>query len=285
VNAVNLIPGDSRGSGRTGGGLSLGPAHAVLGLLILALGLTTLYVLSTNTISKRQAQLATVQVQVAQAQAASAHLTNYSQFAQLAQSRITTIRQIAATRFDWHAALADLARVVPADTSLQTLQATVSSTATSAGGGSGPTASGSSLRGAATGPAFELRGCTKTQDDVARLLSRLRLINGVTRVTLSDSAKTDSASAAAPAGTTSSSAAAGCGKGAPTFDLIVFFAPIPGAAPTATGATGTPVTSTTPGSTTATGTTTTTPGSTTTTAASATTQPVTATPPSAGATP
>ena len=37
-----------------------------------------------------------------------------------------------------------------------------------------------------------MQGCTKTQDDVARVMSRLRLINGVQRVTLASSIKQDS---------------------------------------------------------------------------------------------
>ncbi len=53
----------------------------------------------------------------------------------------------------------------------------------SAGGGG----AGSSLRADITAPAFELTGCTVNQDDVARLMSRLRLVNRVTRVSFSNS--------------------------------------------------------------------------------------------------
>jgi hypothetical protein len=82
-------------------------------------------------------------------------------------------------------------------------------------------------------PALELTGCTKSQDDVARLMSRLRLINGVTRVTLGDAQKQNGA-AGATAGTGGASGSQGCPANAPTFDLVVFFKPLPGA--TATGA-------------------------------------------------
>ena len=174
-------------------------------------------------------------VEVAQEQALAARLASYAKFAQLAQARAQTVRQIAATRFDWHGALSDLSKVVPANTSLQSLTASVSPTATVEGGGITGSGAGTGLRSDISSPALELTGCTKTQDDVARLMSRLRLINGVTRVTLGDSHKQDSAQAATAVSSgagspTGSSATHDCGPNTPTFDLVVFFAPLPGAA-------------------------------------------------------
>jgi hypothetical protein len=87
-----------------------------------------------------------------------------------------------------------------------------------------------------------MKGCTATQDDVARLMSRLRLINGVTRVTLADSLKQDSAQGGSTVASTpasgSGSGAVGCGANAPSFDLVVFFQPLPGAGTGLAGATG-----------------------------------------------
>ncbi len=219
MKAVNLIPGDNRRPGFSTG-LSLGPAYAVLGVLAVAVGLLTLYVLTNNTISKRKSEIATVQAQIIQEHAQAAHLANYVRFAQLAAARAKTVREIATTRFDWHAALADLSKVVPANTSLQSLQGSVAPQATVSGGGGG----GSGLRADIAVPAIELTGCSKTQDDVAQLMSRLRVINGVTRVTLSDSVKSAS-SASGPNG------GGGCGGNTPSFDLVVFFKPLPGADP------------------------------------------------------
>jgi Tfp pilus assembly protein PilN len=225
MKAVNLIPRDARRGGPSGSRPQLGPAHAVVGLLAVALALVTVYVLSANTVAQRKATLTTLRTEVAQTDAQAASLTSYTRFEKLAQTRADTVRQIAATRFDWHAALSDLSKVVPANTSLQTLVATV---APGSGGssGAGAGAGSSSLRGDITSPAFELTGCTQDQDDVARLMSRLRLINGVTRVTLGASQK--------PGGTTAgpSGAGSGCGQNSPTFDVLVFFAAPPGAATT-----------------------------------------------------
>ena len=184
MRAVNLIPAESRRGGVSPSIGKLGPGHAVLGILLIALVFVTLYVVTSNTISDRTAHLASVKQQVAQIQAEAAQLTSYEQFEKLAQERATTVRQIAATRFDWHAALSDLSKVVPANTSLQSLSATVS-----AGTGASGGAAGGSVRGDINAPAFQLKGCTGSQDEVAQLMSRLRLINGVTRVTLEDSAK------------------------------------------------------------------------------------------------
>jgi Tfp pilus assembly protein PilN len=248
VRAVNLVPADAKGGGRgrPGGGAPRGPAVVLIGLLGVALAFVTIYVLSSNTINDRQAKLASLRTQVAAAQAQAARLSNYSSFVKLAESRAATVRQIASSRFDWHAALSGLSKVVPANTSLQSLLGTVMPGATVNGAGgsvSGSAASTSTLRSALPGPAFELKGCTATQDDVARLLSRLRLIDGVTRVTLADSLKQESSQSGAgvastPAAGTGSSGATGCGANTPSFDLVVFFKPLPGASTSLAGATG-----------------------------------------------
>jgi Tfp pilus assembly protein PilN len=212
VRAVNLIPRDSRRGGVGPSLGKLGAPHAVIGLLVVALLFVTLYVVSSNTVSDRQTQLASVQQQVTQMRAEVTSLQRYQQFEQLAQERAQTVREIASTRFDWHGALSDLSKVVPSNTSLQSLVATVSPS--SGGGGAGP---GGSVRGDIDSPAFELKGCTASQDEVAQLMSRLRLIDGVTRVTLEDSTQTPSA--------TGSTVPAQGGCTGPTFDLVVFFAP------------------------------------------------------------
>ena len=247
MRAVNLIPADARRGGHGDIRALRGPGAIVLGVLAVALLLVTLYVVASNSVTDRKAQLAGLQQQLAQTQALSAKLSGYTQFAQLARTRVDTVRQIAASRFDWKQALSDLSRVVPSNTSLDSVSATVAPDA----GAAGASAASGGLRGDITAPAFELQGCTSTQDDVARLMSRLRLIRGVTRVTLADAVKsTASVTGTAVAGTAGSSSGTpgGCASDAPPFDLVVFFTPPPVlAAPTATpGATGTTSTPATP---------------------------------------
>jgi hypothetical protein len=110
---------------------------------------------------------------------------------------------------------------------LSSLRGTVGN-GTSSGGGSA-----SGLRGAiGSAPAMELSGCTKSQPAVATLMSRLRNVQGVTRVSLSKSEKVN---AAATGGGTTVGA---CGKGSPpSFEIVVFFekAAVADALATATG--------------------------------------------------
>lgn len=214
MKSIDLIPADGRRSGSLPRpSLTRAPAYVLLGFLAAALGLMTLYVLAGNTISSKQATLASVKVQVSQAQARAAGLGNFSKFTQVAQTRVQTVQSIAAARFDWHAAFADLSKVVPANTSLQTLNASI---VAGTGGGS------SSLRGALPGPAIDMTGCTVSQDDVAALMSRLRLINGVIRVSLSTSQEATTATTSS----SSSGPARGCPAHGPTFDIVVFFNPV-----------------------------------------------------------
>ena len=220
MRAVNLIPADSRGRGGSRGastGMAL-PVYVLLGFLGAAVALVTLYVLANNSISSRTATLNNLKAQVTQEQAAMTRLGEFTKFASLAQTRVSTVKAIAAARFDWHAALSDLAKVVPANTTLQTVSGTVVPGA-SAGGSGG----GGALRSDITAPAFELTGCTTSQDDVARLISQLRLINGVTRVTFSNS------QASGASGSSAGGSSQGCRAGGPTFDLVVFFQPVPNA--------------------------------------------------------
>jgi len=229
MRAVNLLPREAQR--RVGGvrtGLPSGPGYIVLVVLAIAVAFVTVLVITDNTISSRRTQLASLRSQLAAEQALAARLASYQRFQQLAQERAQTVRDIIQGRFDWHAALRDLSKVVPGDTALQSLSATVSPS-TSAGG-----ANASSLRGAISAPAFDITGCTASQDDVARLMSRLRTMNDVTRVTLQSSTE---ASGTQTGAATSSGGSGTCTNG-PSFHLVVFFSPIPSIAPAGTTAAG-----------------------------------------------
>lgn len=218
MRAVNLIPPDTRRPGLTGAGsLTISPSYLILAALAVAVALVTVLVLTNNKISQRQATIAGLQTQLSNEQALAGRLAPYQRFSQLAQARVSTVREIVATRFDWHGALADLSKVVPANTSLQALNASVTS---------GNAAGGAGVRGDINAPAFDLTGCTRSQDDVARLMSRLRLMNGVTRVTLQSST-----GAQLPGST-----AKGVCHNGPTFQVVVFFTapPMLGVSSTAT---------------------------------------------------
>jgi Tfp pilus assembly protein PilN len=225
MRAVNLIPADSRGgSGNRGPSTGMQiPVYVLLGFLACALALVTIYVLTNNSIASRTAKLNNLKTEVAQEQTAVSRLGGFTKFAALAQTRISTVNSIAAARFDWHAALSDLSKVVPSNVTLQSVIGTVVPGANSGGSGSGGTGT---IRSAISAPAFELSGCTASQDDVAKFMSQLRLINGVTRVTISNSQMGNSASAPSAGGSSQ-----GCGANSPSFALVVFFQPVANAGP------------------------------------------------------
>lgn len=225
MRAVNLVPDESRRS-RVSVRAPVGPGFALLALLAVAVGFVTLYVVTTNSISDRKAKLAQVQSQISEQQALVSRLAAYAAFQKAAQKRSDDIRQVATARFDWHTALANISRVFPAEASINSLFGSASSTS-SVSGASGSSIGGAAgtLRNSSPGPAVEMGGCTKTQDDVANLMSRLRVVPGVSRVTLGDSLTHPGSSDAATGG---------CGNG-PTFDLVVFFDAPPGSAPTTAG--------------------------------------------------
>jgi Tfp pilus assembly protein PilN len=217
MKAVNLLPSDLRSSPKRGavkapaadepGGLG---AYAVLGALALCVVALAAYVLTTNAVKDRKAQLdaATAQVQATTQRAA--ELKPYADFQALAETRIQTVRDLASARFDWEQALRDISRAVPDEVSLNTLNGSIS---TAGGGGA--------LRGAIAAPAIELAGCTTDQKAVARLLSRLRNVDGVTRVSLAKSVKADTL---ATAPTDPGQGAPGCGIGRPpAFEVVIFF--------------------------------------------------------------
>jgi Tfp pilus assembly protein PilN len=227
VKAVNLIPADARRAGVKRSG-SFGPGALLLVGLVVVLGFVTVLVLTDNTISSREARLQTLRAELSSQEQVASRLGSYERFSSLAQARAATVRSIAGTRFDWHAALSDLARVVPKTTTLQSLTATVSPSASTGAASAG----GSGLRSIIAGPAFEMTGCSATQDDVAQLMSSLRTMDGVQRVTLSSSTKSPSTGGSSSG--SSSSTASGCANG-PSFHLIVFFTPLPTTAPAANG--------------------------------------------------
>ncbi len=233
MRAVNLIPREARRGGISPSLGRLGSSHLVVALLVIAVAFVTAYVLTNNTISSRKAHLASVKQQITQVQAAVARLQSYQQFERLAQARAQTVQQIANSRFDWDGALSDLSKVVPANTSLQSLVATVSDGTSGAAGAGG--SAGGSVRSDINAPAFQLKGCTGSQDEVAQVMSRLRLIQGVSRVTLEDSGT---------AGQSGSTGSSQSGCTGPTFDMVVFFQPGTAGAVSSTGQ---PASTTTPG--------------------------------------
>jgi hypothetical protein len=77
-------------------------------------------------------------------------------------------------------------------------------------------ASSDALRGSIQAPAITLTGCASGQMGVARMMARLRAVDGVTRVSLSKSEKTSSQGG----GSTTTTP---CGPDGPSFSVVIFF--------------------------------------------------------------
>jgi Tfp pilus assembly protein PilN len=250
MRAVNLIPADDRRGAGGAAGRSNGGAHILLGALALIVVLVAAYTLAGKSVTDKKNELARVNADAAAAQAKTTELSSYTKFAALRTKRVDTVKQLANSRFDWAHALHEVARVMPTNAWLSTLNATTSPTVSGGGG------SATALRGALPVPAIEVAGCTTSQASVARLMARLRLIDGVQQVSLQDSTK----SSTSGGGTGDAGGGGDCTGGSshfPKFDVVVFYHQPAGATPAA-GATATTAatsSSTTPGSTTAPGTT------------------------------
>jgi Tfp pilus assembly protein PilN len=221
MRPVNLIPiEDRRGIRKPMRGGPL--AYLILGGLVAALLGVVLLVGADNQISTRTEEVAELKTQTAAAEAQATQLAPYTQFHAVSSERTTTIANLADSRFDWQKVMRELALVLPSDVTLTNLTGTVSP-GVSVGGGENI-----SLRTAVAGPALTMAGCAPGQEAVARFVTDLKDIDGVTRVGLQTSSLPSGESGE------SESASGGCGAGnsGAQFQLVVAFdaAPIPAAA-------------------------------------------------------
>jgi Tfp pilus assembly protein PilN len=240
MKAVNLLPSDLRGAPKASAAITArqdaprGPgAFIVLGALAFGVLALAGYVLTSNSIKDRQSQLTQLQAAQKQAEQRVTALKPFAEFDQLAKGRVATLKDLASRRFDWDQTLRDLSRALPEDVTIKNLSGSL--------GGATSTSSAPSGQ-AITTPSITLSGCTRNQKSVARMMARLATVNGVTRVHLASSAKSEAATAAstaAPATGSIGGAELPCGEGArPDFSIAIDFgkasaASAPAAAPAA----------------------------------------------------
>jgi hypothetical protein len=267
MRAVNLIPAGQRSGSTVGAGRSEGGAYAVLAVCAGLAALALMYGMARRDISTRRTKVATATAQAAQAQAAAGALAPYTNFVSLREQRTQAVTALVGSRFDWAHAIHELGRVLTAQTSISSLTGTIAagtvagapgapassaapasaapasaapasaSTATTpASATSTPAATTTAGAGTAVTsatppgsvPTFTLVGCATTQPAVAKMLGRLRLIDGVSEVALQSSTKSASGSGAAAGGS--------CPGSDPAFTVLVTFDALP-AAPAATAST------------------------------------------------
>jgi Tfp pilus assembly protein PilN len=232
MKAVNLIPSDQRGGGGNLAGSSEGGAFIVLGLMAGLAVLALLYGVAHHQISSRGSKAAALSAEAATSQAEAARLAPYTSFVAMRNERQKAISELVEARFDWAHAFHELGRVLPFDVSLSSVKGTTGTGTTGAApAAAAPAASGtassatsavSSATPAGTAPTFTLVGCATSQSEVAQMLTRLRLADGVTNVELQSSTKPES---------NASSGSTGCpSENDPGFTVQVTFAALPTAA-------------------------------------------------------
>jgi Tfp pilus assembly protein PilN len=226
MRAVNLIPsGDRRGpGGGVGAGRSQGAAYAVLtviaGLAVLAL----LYGVARHQISSKRSRLASLQASTQRAHEATSGLSSYTSFESLREQRVKAVTELVESRFDWAKSLHELSRVLPHNASISSLDGTIGATTAGSSTSSSSSASGGSVSSATppgSVPSFTLDGCARSQSEVALTLQRLRLIEGVAKVSLESSTKSSASSASAGQ----------CANASASFTAQIVFAPLPAASP------------------------------------------------------
>lgn len=217
MKAVNLMPRDARVAGRTAQASSMG-VYLLLAALAALVVCVTVWATANKQTGDRRAQLERVTAQAAAAEKRAGASVAFVEFQRLARERVQTVTNLSTTRFDWAHAMREVGRVIPGDVWLSGLAGTT-------GAAGGPPSTSTS---AAPAPVIELAGCTHSQAKVARLMARLRTIDGVRGVTLKTSEKPDgSGDEGCPANRASD----------PRFTIAVSFA-VPGAGPGKVDSTG-----------------------------------------------
>ncbi len=229
MKAVNLIPSEQRRGGGVGlAGRSGGAQYVVVGLIGGLAALALLYGEADHEISAKQAQATKLRGEAARAQSEASKLAPYTSFVAMREERLKDVQELANTRFDWAHVMHELGRVLPTDASLSQVTATVGAATTAAAAAPAPAAGATSTAAstvtsatpAGSTPTFTIGGCATTQSEVALTMNRLRLMDGVSEVTLQSSSK-------AGGGGGGGGAAGGCPAGDPVFNMQVSFDPLP----------------------------------------------------------
>jgi Tfp pilus assembly protein PilN len=226
MKAVNLIPSEERRGASVGVGRSGGAAYIVLGALGVLAVLVLMYGMARHKVSDREGKLASITAQTQRAQEAATALTPYTSFVSLREQRMQAVEAVVDSRFDWAHAFHELGRVLPKDTSISSIDGTVGGAAATASApaattATAPAASATSATPPGSVPTMTLGGCASTQAEVALTLQRLRLMDGVSAVSLQSSSKSSSTGAGG------ASSSGNCKAQSPTFTVQITFEPLP----------------------------------------------------------
>lgn len=188
MRPVNLIPPEER-RGEAAPSRTGALAWLVVGGLAIAVLAVAGLVFTNKDISDKEAEITALEQTESELSARAASLAAFTNFQQIRDARTLTIAALAESRFDWARVMEELARVIPSHVWLVSLTGEVGE----------PTDAATTETGIA-GPSLTMSGCARSQRAVAKMVSAIGDIDGVTRVTATKSEKPDSAVAASPAG-------------------------------------------------------------------------------------
>ena len=241
MRPVNLIPPEQRHGERAplrAGTLS----YLVVAGLGLALAAVCALVLTGNAIKDREAELTTLTAQEAAVRAEAERLSGFAEFASLSETRALTVSSLAESRFDWERVLRELALVLPDDVWLIQLSGTATPEVQL------DNAAEVAIETGTAGPSLSMVGCAAGHEAVAGFVQALRDIDGVTRVGVAKSERTEISSDTSVDGGTSGATDCRTRDFISRFEIVATFdqavvpavdpnaAPAPGATPTAPGA-------------------------------------------------
>lgn len=181
MRAVNLLPADARGGGRSrslGSGIPVRRALQVGGVVtvLVAALFIALFFHERSIVHGKQSRLDTDNRRLVAVQA-QADAVRAAQ--QDAQSRFNAVRTVTDSRMNWDRTMNDLAKYLPTDVYLTSLQATAPVSAAAAGAASvtdsSPPAAASQLT---------IAGVAGSYVRVAAVLDRLALVSWLSNVTL-----------------------------------------------------------------------------------------------------
>lgn len=194
MRPVNLLP--ARYRPRKSGGADSKSAYVALGALAALVLAVFAYVMTANSVSSRNSQIAEARQHIAAAETQSVTLQGFGDFAGIKEARLAAVKDLATSRLDWERLFRELAHVMPEGVWLTKFQAQAGETD---GGG-------------AVGPVANLEGCADNHERIADVMVRLRELHAAEDVELtSTSAGGDEEDAPAGAGSGASSEENACG--------------------------------------------------------------------------